>query len=62
MLAVVWPVLHWYDVAPLAVSVLDPPGQMDEGEAVADTFGKGLTVTVRETDFEQPDALVPVTE
>ena len=41
MLAVVWPVLHWYDVAPLAVSVLDPPGQMDEGEAVADTFGKG---------------------
>ena len=35
---------------------------MVAGDALAVTFGKGLTVTVRETVFEQPAELVPVTE
>lgn len=46
MLAVVCPVFHWYDVAPLAVSVLDPPAQMDDGDAVAVTARPGVTLTV----------------
>jgi hypothetical protein len=61
MLAVVWPVLHWYEVAPLAVNVEEPPAQIVDGEAEAVTFGNWLTVTVIEAVFEQPIELVPVT-
>ena len=62
MLAVVWPVLHWYDVAPLAVSVDDPPAQIADGEAEAVTLGKGSTETVTDAVPEQPLEFVPVTE
>jgi len=43
------------------VSVLDPPGQIDAGEAVAVTFGKALTETVTVATPEHPLAFVPVT-
>jgi hypothetical protein len=44
------------------VSVLDPPAQIDAGDAVAVTFGKALTETVTEPVPEHPLELVPVTE
>jgi len=62
MLAVVCPVFQWYEVAPLAVSVLDPPAQIDSGEAAADTVSDEPTATVTEAVPEQPPELVPVTE
>ena len=62
ILAVVCPVLHWYDVAPLAVSVEEPPEQIVDGDAVAVTFGVEPTETVTEAVPEQPLAFVPVTE
>ena len=62
ILAVISPVLHWYEVAPLAVNVLDPPEQIVEGDAVAVTFGVEPTETVTETVLEQPLEFVPVTE
>lgn len=49
-------------MAPLAVSVLDPPGQIDAGDAVAVTFGEAPTETVTEAVPEHPLAFVPVTE
>ena len=49
-------------MAPLAVSVLDPPEQIVDGDAVAVTFGVEPTETVTETVFEQPLEFVPVTE
>ena len=49
-------------MAPVAVSVLDPPAQIVEGDADALTFGAEPTDTVTETVFEQPLELVPVTE
>ena len=44
------------------MSVLDPPEQIVEGDAVAVTFGVDPTETVTETVFEQPLEFVPVTE
>ena len=44
------------------MSVLEPPAQIVPGDAVAVTFGEGLTETVTETVFEQPLEFVPVTE
>ena len=44
------------------MSVLDPPGQIDAGVAVAVTFGKALTETVTDATPEHPLAFVPVTE
>jgi hypothetical protein len=61
MLAVVSPVLHWYEVAPLAVSVLDPPGQIEAGDAVALTVMDEPTETVTEAVPEHPLEFVPVT-
>ena len=49
-------------MAPLAVSVDEPPEQIVEGDAVAVTFGVEPTETVTETVFEHPLAFVPVTE
>ena len=49
-------------MAPLAVSVLDPPEQMLAGDAVAVTVIDEPTVTVTDTVFEQPLEVVPVTE
>jgi hypothetical protein len=42
--------------------VLDPPAQIDVGDAVALTFGIGFTVTVIEAVLEHPAEFVPVTE
>ena len=44
------------------MSVLDPPEQIDAGDAVAVTFREAPTETVTDAVFEQPLALVPVTE
>jgi hypothetical protein len=49
-------------VAPLAVSVLDPPAQIDEGDAIAVTASDEPTVTVTDAVPEHPLAFVPVTE
>ena len=46
----------------MAVSVLDPPAQIDEGDAVAVTVIDDPTVTVTEAVPEQPLEFVPVTE
>jgi len=62
ILAVVCPVLHRYEVAPLAVNVEDPPEQIVDGDALAVTLGTVPTETVTLTVFEQPLELVPVTE
>ena len=48
-------------LAPLAVSVDDPPGQIAVGDADAVTVGSGLTVTVTVAVLVQPAADVPVT-
>jgi hypothetical protein len=42
--------------------VLDPPAQIDDGDAVAVTFGNVLTETVTDVVREQPLEFVPVTE
>lgn len=44
------------------MSVLDPPAQMDAGDADAETVRDEPTETVTEAVREQPLALVPVTE
>ena len=62
MLAVVSPVFHWYVVAPVAVSVLDPPAHIAEGDAVAATVIDEPTDTVTDAVPEQPLEFVPVTE
>jgi len=49
-------------VAPVAVSVLDPPGQIEAGDAVAVTAMDEPTVTVTDAVPEHPLAFVPVTE
>ena len=46
----------------MAVSVLDPPAHIDEGDAVAATFREAPTETVTEAVPEHPLAFVPVTE
>jgi len=48
-------------LAPLAVSVLEEPRHILEGDAVELTVGSGLTVTVTVAVPEQPKADVPVT-
>ena len=44
------------------MSVLDPPAQIDAGDAVAVTVIDEPTETVTDDVFEQPLELVPVTE
>ena len=44
------------------MSVLEPPTQIDVGDAVAVTVTDDPTDTVTEAVFEQPLAFVPVTE
>jgi hypothetical protein len=44
------------------MSVLDPPGQIEAGDAAAVTFGEELTATVTDAVLEQPLEFVPVTE
>ena len=44
------------------MSVLDPPAQIDAGDAVAATVSDDPTVTVTEAVPEQPLEFVPVTE
>ena len=44
------------------MSVLEPPEQIVDGDAVAVTFGVDATETVTETVLEQPLEFVPVTE
>jgi hypothetical protein len=61
ILAPVCPVLQTYEFAPLAVSVADPPGQIMDGDALTDTTGLTLTVTLTLAVAEQPLAFVPVT-
>ncbi len=55
------PVLHKYDVEPLADNVDAAPKQMAVGLAVAVRVGLGTTVIVLCAVFVHPDALVPVT-
>ena len=43
------------------MSVLDPPAQIDDGDAVAVTDSDEPTVTVTDAVPEQPLELVPVT-
>ena len=50
-----------YVAAPEAVIAVELPRQMDGLTAVPVTTGKGLTVIVTMTVFEQPAADVPVT-
>ena len=44
------------------MSVLDPPEQIVDGDAVAATLREAPTETVTDDVFEQPLELVPVTE
>ena len=60
MLAVVAPVLHWYEDAPLAISVAEPPGHRDEGEDEIERLGGVFTVTVTFAVLEHT-SVVPVT-
>ena len=48
-------------MAPVAAREVEPPAQIVEGEAMAVTVGKGLTVTVTEAVAEHPAPLLPVT-
>lgn len=59
MLAEVAPVLHEYEIPPVAVSVTLAPLQMLALLGV--TFGWGVTFTVRDAVAVQPLALVTVT-
>jgi len=62
MLADVSPVFHTKPDAPVAVSVVDSPKQMMDGEALIVTTGDVLTPTLTDAVSEQPLLLVPVTE
>ena len=59
--AVVAPVLHRNDVPPDAVSVFEPPRQMDKLPQVMLHTGNGFTVTVVAHELVHPNALVTVT-
>jgi hypothetical protein len=54
MLELDCPVLHIYDPAPVAVSVLKPPGQIEAGDAVAETLIDPDTNTVTDADALHP--------
>jgi hypothetical protein len=60
--ALVDPVFHTKLDAPLALSIVEFPSQITEGEALTETLGAALTFTVNDLLAEQPLALVPVTE
>ncbi len=55
------PGIHTYEVAPVAVSVAEPPTQIAEAEVLAATVGSGFTVTATVAVAEQPNWFVPVT-
>src|SRR5215213_8683687 len=59
--AVVAPVLQRKDVPPDAVSVFEPPGQIDKLPQTMLHTGSGLTVTVVAHELVQPNASVTVT-
>ena len=62
MAAVVAPVLQRKDTPPDAVSVVEPPTQMDGLEGVMTQVGGGFTITVTEQDDVHPlSASVTVT-
>ena len=61
ILAVVAPLLHKKPDAPLAISVVDPPAQIIDGDALIVTFGEAFTDIVTFALAEQP-LVVPVTE
>jgi hypothetical protein len=48
-------------LAPLAVSVAEPPLQIAVGEEMIESVGLGLTTMLRVATLEQPFALVPET-
>jgi len=54
------PLLHTYDEAPLAVSVVDAPAQITDEDTLTFTEGEAFTVIVFETIAEHPPAFVPV--
>lgn len=60
MLVPVCPVLQTYELAPVAVKVVDSPWQMLDEDAVTFTLIDGLTVITAEAVAEQP-LVVPVT-
>ena len=52
---------HEYVLPPVALNTLEPPTQIDDGEADADTLGRLFTVTDSVVVLVQPLALVAVT-
>ena len=61
MEAVVAPVLHKNDVPPDAVSVVEPPPQIEGFDGVMLHVGPGFIVTVVEHELVQPLASVTIT-
>ena len=57
---VVAPLLHANEIPPEAVSVAEPPVQIDLDGEILQT-GNGFTVTVEEQEDEQPLPLVTTT-
>jgi hypothetical protein len=53
---------HVYDVAPPAISVASAPLHIKLEVVFVVTFGVGLTIRLKEAEFEQPPAPNPVTE
>lgn len=62
ILAEVSPVLHKSVPVPTAVSVVEAPAHIVDGEAETLILGSGFTNTVTDVVPEQPAAFVPVTE
>jgi hypothetical protein len=60
--ALVAPVLHTKLEAPLALSAVEFPSQITDGEALTEILGTALTFIVNEALAEQPLLFVPVTE
>jgi hypothetical protein len=58
---VIAPGFHVYEEAPVAVNVEDPTTQIAVGDAVALTVGFAFTTSDTVFEFEQPEALSPVT-
>jgi len=55
-------VLHTKLDPPLALSSVEFPSQIIEGDALTEIFGAELTFTIKVALAEQPPAFVPVTE